>query len=262
MYKSNLRNFEEEGVLKSTIERIIYQKASNSYGLMCDAVVVAGPAIIRHILNARETVACNSSFRLEIVDINRSVYKKQIETIDAAYERGERPPTWASLEHVDGNVFEPNEVCGVGKNLWFYCTDIAKHKPTRFIDADLTASVKTCGKTLETTLRNQRSEFPLGTDIKGFIFTISLRGGGGIKNNLSWAMKKLLPITGGAGKITGRRKLTLGEDTRRSARGFNGVNGYAYISEIRHDAGALHDVSLYQYNDDGGPMLTGVFIYS
>lgn len=114
------------------------------------------------------------------------------------------------------------------------------------------------------TLKKQRDVFPLGSPTKGFIFTVSLRGSGGIDRNLDWVEHELLPYTGTTAKLDRTKARSLAQDqrVRRSSNGFKGVFFKEPAVVFPKNTAILHDVTLRTYNDDGGPMLTGLLLYS
>lgn len=253
-------DFSEDTILKQPTERSLYQKARYNYNITGNIVQVAGPDIVRHIMCARETVACTADSTIKIVDLDIDVHAQQKEDMNNIYTRP-RIPVWTSHYERNG-MWEPGQMLPVGHNIKFINCNIADVRPTRFVDADLMTTHKSCGLDLIRTLRNQRSEFPLGTDTKAFIFTVSLRGSGGLKDVLSWTLKELIPVIGSTCTISEAMSVTENQYTRMSRTGFRGINNRIYEIVAASRADILHDVTMYTYHDDGGPMLTGMLIYS
>jgi hypothetical protein len=157
--------------------------------------------------------------------------------------------------------FESNGLQDIKHRVQLIHDNISKVAPTKFIDADLMGTVISCSKDLETTLRNQREAFPIGTSEKAFIFTVSARNGGGLLKNVEWVMRTLVPIVGCGCVIGETARFALNEFARRSINGFKG-NGLQSYEIDSLDNNILHDARLYYYADGGGPMLSGMLIYS
>jgi hypothetical protein len=149
----------------------------------------------------------------------------------------------------------------IGNNVKFRHADIRDVSSTIFIDADLTATINGCGHVLRDTLRRQRNTFPLGTPTKGFIFTLSGRSAGGFYDMLDWISKGLVPLTGSTCVMGGKSSMTNEKETRKSSNGAPVFSQKYSCIDISHPH-ILHDVTIYGYNDGGGPMLTGIIIYS
>ena len=258
MYQKH--DFVKDTILKQPTERNLYQKARYNYGIHGDVVTVAGPDVLRHILCSRETVACTPSSRVRVIEIDHKVHMQQKETMDEMYRRP-RVLTWQSTS-IEGSYWEPGEMFPIGYNVDFTYGNIADEKPALFMDADLTATTKNSGPDLIRTLRNQREAFPLGTSAKAFIFTFGIRSGGGLSSDLNWVTRELIPTIGSACVIGSKETITKDRDTRRSKSGYRGIvnQKFQFVSASRPEI--LHDITMYTYHDGGGPMLTGMLIYS
>lgn len=258
-----LHSFKKDTKLKQSIERGLYTKARYNYGITSNILMVAGPDLLRHLKTARETVACFSYSQITVVDIDINVHYEQRAKLDSYNHPQRRIPTWTSFDNING-MFEPGHLLPIIHNTHLVFGNIEDQPPSRFIDADLMATIKNAGPTIVKTLRKQRNAFPLGTQTKGFIFTVSLRGGGGIDKNLDWVEHELLPNTGTTAKLdrTKARSLVQDQKVRRSSNGFKGVFFKEPAIVLPKDTSILHDVTLRTYNDDGGPMLTGLLLYS
>lgn len=251
-------NFIEDTTLKKPLERSLYEKAAYNYSIMGDATIVAGPDVVRHITNARQTVCRRASDRICIVEIDEVIAKKQREEVEAYTSK--RMPTWMAVKY-SGNYIEDDELLPIHHNLYRYIGSIDNANTSLFVDADLTASIKSTGHIIRNTLRKQRSAFPIGTPIKCFIFTFSVRAGGGLLENIDWVTNELIPCTGAAATIGDRTRLTNDPYTRQSNKDVRGVTVQKYEVTSR-TPGILHSASLYYYNDDGGGMVTGQLLYS
>ena len=252
--------FAEDTILKQPTERSLYQKARYNYNITGDVVQIVGPHLIRHLVCARETVACTASSIIKVVELDIDVYNEQVNDMKDVYRKA-RVPLWTSYYELNA-MWEPGQMLPIGHNVKFLNCNIADVRPTRFVDADLMRTQKNCGLDLIRTLRNQRTEFPLGTDAKAFIFTISLRGGGGLDEALRWTLEGLVPVIGSSCTISEATSVTKNSYTRMSKNGFRGISNriYGIVSPSRPEI--LHDLTIYTYNDNGGPMLTGIIIYS
>jgi len=262
-------NFETDTVLKGPLQKGFYLKARNNYGIMEEVITqVSGPDILRHLRDARNTVACSPTSIVRVVDWDRECLNGQIATWQMEGQR-QRPPLWQSCTKIEGFGYavEPGEfrpLCGDNSGVEFYCNNIADMEPTVFIDADLMATVGKCGDDLLRTLNKQRRAFPfLAVDNpKAFIFTVCVRNGGGLDANVDWVVNKLVPLTGGAITVVNKERMTNEPCTRKSRRGWRGVTAQKYDCEVVSNPNVLSDVSMYFYHDDGAPMLTGMLIYN
>ena len=252
-------DFEKDTVIKKPLEYSLYEKAHMHYGITGDSTIVAGPDIVRHILSARRTVSCTENSEVKIVEIDANKHLSQKQTLDDFYLPGKRPPLWMAKKK--DKYFESDGLQDIKHRLYLELGNISKAQPTKFIDADLMGIARICGQDLITTLKNQREAFPTGTSEKAFIFTVSTRNGGSLLSNVSWVMRTLVPTVGCGCVIGETARFALNEFARRSATGFKGNGVQSYDIESLNES-ILHDARLYFYQDDGGPMLTGMLIYS
>jgi hypothetical protein len=134
---------------------------------------------------------------------------------------------------------------------------------TNFIDADLMgAATYTTGQVIRSTFIKQ-SENVIGN--KGFIFTTCLRRSGLEESINGWLRNTILPIIGCDVKkidLTNKERLTIHKESRISSNHQNNVNHVFKFNNIEiNNPGRLEHISLYNYADDGGPMLTGLIVY-
>lgn len=244
--------------LKKPLERSLYEKAAYNYGVMGDATIVTGPDVIRHITNARQTVCRRATDRICIVEIDKVVAEKQDKELQAYTSK--RMPVWMAVKY-SGKFIEDEELLPIHHNLYRCIGSIDCAKTSLFVDADLTATIKSTGHIIKNTLRKQRDAFPFGTPIKCFIFTFSVRAGGGLLENIDWVTNELIPCTGAAVTIGDRTRLTNDPYTRQSNKDVRGVTVQKY-EVISKTPNILRSASLYYYNDDGGGMVTGQLLYS
>jgi hypothetical protein len=261
-----IHSFKDDTIFKSEIQWGFYQKLRANYGFTTSAMVqVAGPDIERHIFDARKTVLCEPNSVLKIVDIDNSVINGQVAELNRL-SKLKRPPVWQSFKRLapEEFLFTENELFPINHNVEFYRGDVAGMEAERFIDADLMTSVKTAGDSLEISLTKQREKYPFkkgSSEIKAFIFTISVRKGGGLKKNIEWVEEGLVPIIGSNVKYDTREKQTVGQHTTGTNNGRYGTYSYIYKYAFSSVPEVLLDSVLHFYDDDGGPMLTGIIVY-
>jgi hypothetical protein len=253
-------NFKIDTVLKKPIEAGFYRNAYENFGVVSNATIVAGPDIIRHIETARSFVARTKASRITIVDNNPSTHRAQKADL-AAVMSMKRPPTWMSVKK-SGNRWVNDELLTLSHKIDVVYGDVSSIPPSRFIDADLMATVKTCGPTFKKVLRAQREAFKDSSKLKVFIFTFCIRGGGGREKNKQWVLEELIPILGTKVIVGDQIRLTNEEATRRSNKGFMGVTSKEYRFVGAYKSEIIHDLVMNYYHDDGGPMLTGMVIYT
>lgn len=260
--------FKNDTVIKQEIQLGFYNKLRTNYGLTFDAMLqVAGPDIVRHIYDARRTVLCQPNSVLRIVDIDKNVIEEQKAELGSLYWPGKRGPLWQSEIRVfpDQPLFSAGDFFPLYHNIEFHNNDIRRVYPEKFIDADLMTTIKTCGNALKDTLKRQRQAFPPNdqdaNDLKVFIFTISIRAGGGLVDNIKWVEKDLANCIGCEIRYADRNRQTWARGTTVSGTGSFATYCHKYDCERALPSGILIDSVLHFYNDDGGPMLTGIIIY-
>jgi hypothetical protein len=254
-------DFVTDSVLKHATEKAMYTKARYNWGIIGDVTLLAERDVVRHIEMARQTVACTVESKVIIVEIDEEMHHYQRNIM---YDIDDQPrvPCWQSQVSLGKGLFDTDCLLPIGHNVDFIHSDIKDVAPTIFMDVDLMGSIKTCGAILQRVLWKQRSKFPLGTPTKGFIFTLSLRGAGGLENNLAWVLRELIPITGSTCTLGARDIVTIHEDTRRSGNGWKGIGSNKYPIDQASNPEILHDVMLHTYSEGSGGMLTGIIIYS
>lgn len=255
-------DFKLDTVLKKRLQHGFYQKARYNFGVISDSLIVSGPDIERHIMDARQTVSCRVNDRIRIIDICQEALRVQRDTLNQYNMPGIRIPVWQSWDVPDGPGFpEPAEFKPIDYNVSFELGDIAHAKSERFVDADLMGTIQTTGQALVKALRRQRKAFQ-DEEQKVFIFTVSMRNGGQQAMDLFWIANKLIPVTGSKCDIDPVKvRLTCDPRTRVSANGFRGICVHRYDHLVPERPEILTDLSLYYYHDDGGPMLTGMLVY-
>jgi hypothetical protein len=257
-------DFLRDTKLKRTIELDLYEKARDHYFVVGDVITAAGPDIERHIKTARRTVACTESSIVKIVEIVKDRHDEQLKVFKKL-KTAVRPKTWMSQSFPDPKRLyfrQADKLLPCYHNVELILSNITDVTPTApFIDADLMTTFSSCGNELLYTLQKQRYYLPLGSATKGFIFTISLRGCT-LKSSVKWVLEKLAPCTGGSAYLCNEPVRNLSID-RRSRKSSNGARIYA--REIFAESSTpeiLHCIRLISYSDGGGPMLTGILIYS
>jgi hypothetical protein len=257
------RSFTDDAVYKKRIERDLYTKAAANMGMQfVDPVIVAGPDIVRHLQNARGTVARGIDNHIRIVDVDDSVIKEKmlpnlakVRPIDALWQSySPNFPAW------------PGNMAHISHNVSFINDDIRNHT-SLFVDADLMESIVKAGPVLEECLRKQRQTFPMATNqIKGFIFTVSIRAKGGARRAIRWVIDNLVkyidPMIEFDVDYSKKKILTVDRKCRLADNGSNAV----YVSTL--DPGInqspsmyLVSVNLWEYSERGGAMLTGLITY-
>lgn len=255
-------SFVDNSILKHATEKAMYMKARYNYDIIGDVTLLAERDVERNILMARDTVACTVDSMINIVEINKNMHNYQVQLMKKIYEQPkDRVATWHSQIYLGPAKFEVGHQYTLKHNVKFIHNNITKVPPTIFMDVDLMGTVKTCGSVLQEVLWKQRTQFPLGTPEKGFIFTLSLRGGGGIKDNIDWILRELVPITGSTCTLGQYESVTLDKDTRRTKNDGGGAWSKRFpCTSIDHPF--LKDIIVHMYSDGDGPMLTGLLIYA
>lgn len=267
------RDFEKESILKDPIQKQLYGLQYNLYGMLSSMTIVAGPDLKRHLSDARRIgPARTDSSILHVVEIDDSRHMKQREDLETI-KHSERPEVWFT-----SMAPALNQPFGVARTLDYNVVlehkDIAEATVTRSIDCDLMRTYKEAGWPTARALRRQIEKYGADTKRrKAFIFTFSIRGAGE-EATLDWISSELLGLLGTHfrktyGDALAKSTITLDPRTRISSKGFKGIGawGYEYLDLI--DKGRLAFANddyhsgyhLILYNDDGGPMLTGLIVY-
>lgn len=145
--------------IKESIHKTMYGLAKLA-GVKGKMTIVSGPDIIKHIGYAREI----SNEEVNIVEIEEEVHQLQKEILK-------------------------NTPASMSSDVTLIHKDLMEAEPTKFIDADLLASVINCGVVIEHVFEKQRIAFE--NQSKAFLFTVALRPVT-TENTIKWINEHIL----------------------------------------------------------------------
>lgn len=253
----NSKNFITDTKIKEPLQFHLYKTAKEFGVTNVDSTIVSGPALQRHIYDARNTVSQTIDNKIYIVEIEKKIHEYQCDILESFKNTDHRNPVW-----IDQSNF-PNMgiVYTYEKNVECICCSLENGPITNFIDADLmgTASRET-GRVIRNSFIKQSENI---SGIKGFIYTTCLRKCSMEDSINGWLRNTMLPIIGcdiEKVDLDAREQLTIHKESKIGEnRNRNHVTQFPKISY--NEKGRLVHLSMYTYNDDGGSMFTGLIVY-
>jgi len=232
--------------LKTPLQLYLYNIISSKYNARDNSLIVAGPDIIRHLYDARITFGKNSENYINIIELDKDVFKIQEKKLNEIKIEPGPVPLWISVNE----NFIPSEILPIDFKVNLLNIDINNVEVERIIDADLMGTIRKIGPTFINVFNKQCIKFNNDDKIKSFIFTASLRGCSEIdfKINNDGSYKKTI--------------LTNDIRTRKSTNSnikCNNIRLYERYEIIRK--GRLEELILFTYSDSKGPMITGLVVY-
>lgn len=250
--------------LKTPLQLYLYNIISSKYNARDNSLIVAGPDIIRHLYDARITFGKNSENYINIIELDKDVFKIQEKKLNEIKIESGPVPLWISVNE----NFIPSEILPIDFKVNLLNIDINNAEVERIIDADLMGTIRKIGPTFINVFNKQCIKFNNDDKIKSFIFTASLRGCSEI-DTVSWIRNELLIRIGSEidFKINNDgsyKKTILTKDirTRKSTNSnikCNNIRLYEGYEVIRK--GKLEELILFTYSDSKGPMITGLIVY-
>ena len=211
--------------MKAFIETHFYSEVAK-HMTNVNPTIVAGPAIDRAIQVLTNTVAPNG--KATIVEIDPGIARLQASTVQRMSST-------------------------LTRDIALVTDDVQNDYVSRFMDIDLTRTLASTKATFQSIISQQRATYPNLS--KAFIFTSSLRQMSKART-LATLQTDILPLLGGSCDFTPFTPIEHPDLAKwKQATKFN---AYCHISKSASNL----DMQLFSYNAGGGPMLTGLIIYT